>query len=243
MNRFAAVCVFAAAASAVAAQTPARPTHERLFPPEDLGILESPDREEWQQPERVMDALGIADGSRVADLGAGGGWFTIRLARRVGPNGKVYAEDIQRQMIDSIRSRVESQGLENVETILGTPTDPNLPHGLDAVLIVDTYPQVDDRVALLRNVHAALSPTGLLGIVDFKKDGAGGPGPPLSERLAPELIRSDAAQAGFELRRHETFLRYQYLLVFGKPSATPRGSVSSSRGARPAAESSPRPRP
>jgi SAM-dependent methyltransferase len=85
-----------------------RPTHGRLFPPdlfppEDLGILESPDRDDWQQPDRIMDALRIRDGSRVADLGAGGGWFTIRLARRVGPNGRVYAHDIQPEMIESMR--------------------------------------------------------------------------------------------------------------------------------------------
>ncbi len=66
---------------------PQRPAHGRLFPPEDLGILESPDRDEWQQPDRIMDALSIAEASHVADVGAGGGWFTIRLARRVGPNG------------------------------------------------------------------------------------------------------------------------------------------------------------
>ena len=85
-------------------RSPQGPAHGRLFPPEDLGILESPDRDEWQQPERIMDALGIAEASRVADLGAGGGWFTIRLARRVGPNGVVFAEDVQRQMIDSTRA-------------------------------------------------------------------------------------------------------------------------------------------
>jgi tRNA G46 methylase TrmB len=98
--------------------------HLRLFPPENLGLLEGPDRDDWQQPERVMDELGIADGSRVADLGAGGGWFTVRLARRVGPNGVVYAEDVQPQMLESIRRRVSREGLTNVERILGTPDDP-----------------------------------------------------------------------------------------------------------------------
>jgi ubiquinone/menaquinone biosynthesis C-methylase UbiE len=193
-----------------------RPTHGRLFPPEDLGILESPDRDEWQQPDRIMDALLIADGSKVADLGAGGGWFTIRLAHRVGPNGLVYAEDVQRQMIDSITRRVADQHLTNVRTILGTMDDPRLPPTLDAVLIVDTYPQFRDPVSLLQHVAAALAPSGRLGIVDFKKDGAGGPGPPLDERLDPDVIRRDASQAGLRLLGNETFLRYQYLLVFGR---------------------------
>jgi len=193
-----------------------RETHGRLFSPRDLGLLESPDRDDWQQPDAVMDRLGVFDGARVADLGAGGGWFTIRLARRVGPNGLVYAEDIQREMIESIARRVEREGLANVRTILGAADDPHLPTGLHAVLIVDTYPQLRDPVGLLRHVRAALAPNGRLGIVDFKKDGAGGPGPDIDDRLDPESIKRDAAQAGFTLQTQETFLRYQYLLIFGK---------------------------
>ena len=195
-----------------------RPTHGRLFPPEDLGILESPDRDDWQEPERIMDALLIADGSRVADLGAGGGWFTIRLAKRVGPNGRVYAEDVQSEMIVSIRQRVANQQLTNVETILGETRNPRLPANLNAVLIVDTYTQFDPdvRVPVLRYVVQALAPDGRLGIVDFKRDGVGGPGPPLEDRLDPNVIRADAEQAGLRLISEETLLRYQYLLIFGR---------------------------
>ncbi|MDQ3213043.1 MAG: class I SAM-dependent methyltransferase, partial [Acidobacteriota bacterium] len=87
-----------------------------------------------------MDALGVGEGVVVADLGAGSGWFTIRLAGRVGPNGLVYAEDIQSQMIDSIDRRVKRLGLTNVRTVLGRPNDPRLPPAsVDAVLIVDSY--------------------------------------------------------------------------------------------------------
>jgi ubiquinone/menaquinone biosynthesis C-methylase UbiE len=193
-----------------------RPTHGRLFPPEDLGILESPDRDEWQQPDRIMDALLIADGSTVADIGAGGGWFTIRLARRVGPNGVVYAEDVQTQMLDSIARRVSDQRLTSVRMTLGTFDDPRLPSGLHAALMVDTYPQLREPVTFLRNVAKTLAPDGRLGIVDFKKDGAGGPGPPIDERLAPDVVRRDAEDAGLRLVKEETFLRYQYLLVFGR---------------------------
>lgn len=195
-----------------AAQQP-RAAHGRLFPPEKLGELEGPDREEYQQPDRIMDALAIADGSRVGDIGAGGGWFTVRLARRVGPNGRVFAEDIQRQMIESIQRRVARDGLRNVEPILGTPLDPRLPSGLDAVLIVDTYPQLDDPVGLLAHVRRSLKPTGRVGVVDYKKDRLG-PGPDLDERLEPEAVIRDAEKAGLVLLAHETFLRYQYLLVF-----------------------------
>src|SRR3954453_19144397 len=85
--------------------------HARLFPPERLGELEGPDRDAYQRPEQVMDALQIGEGSVVAALGAGGGWFTVRLARRVGPNGRVYAEDIQPEMIGAIQRRVQREGL------------------------------------------------------------------------------------------------------------------------------------
>ena len=188
----------------------------RLFPPEQLVLLEAPDRDEWQQPDKIMDRLNIADGARVADIGAGGGWFTIRLARRVGPNGRVFAEDIQPQMIEAIRRRVAREGLKNVTPVLGTPTDARLDPNLQAVLIVDTYPQLPDAVALLRNIAAKLVPGGRVGIVDFKPDGAGGPGPALEERLDPAVIRRDAERAGLTFKSHETFLRYQYLLVFVK---------------------------
>jgi SAM-dependent methyltransferase len=190
-----------------------RAPHGRLFSPEKLGELEGPDRDEWQQPEQIMDTLLIADGSRVGDIGAGGGWFTVRLARRVGPNGRVFAEDIQRQMIESIQRRVAREGLGNVEPILGTPLDPRLPLGLDAVLMVDTYPQLDDPVGLMTHVRRSLKPNGRLGIVDFKTDVLG-PGPALEERLEPQIIIRDAERAGLKLHAHETFLRYQYLLVF-----------------------------
>jgi ubiquinone/menaquinone biosynthesis C-methylase UbiE len=205
--------VLALTASLAAAQ---RVPHGRLFPPDELGVLESPDRDEWQQPDRIMDALAIGEASRVADLGAGGGWFTVRLARRVGPNGIVYAEDIQTEMIESIKRRVDYQGLRNVRTVLGTREDPRLPPNLDAVLVVDAYPQFSAPMAVLRSVAHALSPNGRLGIVDFRKDGAGGPGPPLDERLDPEVVIKDATQAGLRLIRQETFLRYQYFLVFGR---------------------------
>jgi ubiquinone/menaquinone biosynthesis C-methylase UbiE len=205
-------------AVAVLCGTPTDAQHSRLFPPENLGQLEGPDRDAFQQPEQIMDALGIGDASTVADLGAGGGWFTVRLARRVGPNGTVYAEDIQPQMIEAITRRVERESLQKiVKTVLGTPTDPNLPAGsLDAVLIVDAYHEVEQPVTLLRNIAKSLKPTGTIGIVNYKQDG-GGPGPPMEERVDPEKVIRDAQAAGLELRKREKFLRYQYLLTFGVP--------------------------
>lgn len=189
-----------------------------LFPPENLGLLESPDREAWQKPDQIMDALGIADGSTVADIGAGAGWFTIRLARRVGPNGIVYAQDVQRQMLEAIRRRVSREGLLNVQARLGTGTDPNLPpRAADAILVVDVYPEVDDRVAFLRNLAAALKPNGRIGVVNYKP-GRGGPGPvPPNEgvRVESTAVEADARAAGLRVLAREN-LPFQYLLVLGR---------------------------
>jgi SAM-dependent methyltransferase len=208
------VLLVAWAVPAKAAQQPPRP-HGRLFPPQDLGLLEAPDRELWQRPDQVMDAMGVADASVVGDVGAGSGWFTVRLARRVGPGGIVYAEDVQSEMINAIARRVQREGLTNVRTVLGRGGDPRLPpRALDAVLIVDAYHEFEDPVTLLANLTRALKPQGRIGIVDFRLEGTG-PGPDAHERVSPEKVVQDAASAGLKLIRAETFLPYQYFLVFG----------------------------
>jgi ubiquinone/menaquinone biosynthesis C-methylase UbiE len=204
------------------AQTPARSQqHGRLFPPEDLGLLEAPDRVIWQKPDQIMDALGIAEAAIVADVGAGSGWFTIRLARRVGPNGRVYAQDVQQEMLAAISRRVQREGLSNVEPVLGQGSNPKLLAGkLDAVLVVDTYHESEDPVMFLTNLARALKPQGRIGIVDFKLEG-GGPGPPIDERVGPETVVAEAAKAGLRLLSQETFLPYQYFLIFGRSGVTP----------------------
>lgn len=189
-----------------------------LFSPLDLGLLEPPDREAWQKPEQVMDALYVGEGSVVADLGAGGGWFTIRLARRVWPNGTVYAEDIQRLMIEAIQRRVQREGLTNVKPLLGTGVDPFpglASSTLDAVLIVDAFHEMAEPVVLLRNVARTLKPQGRIGIIDYR-EGEGGPGPGPDERVPPSVIVAKAKEAGLTLDREETFLRFQYFLIFRK---------------------------
>jgi predicted methyltransferase len=204
-------------------QGPSGPRKSRLFSPLDLGLLEAPDRDEWTKPDLIMDALGIADGSAVADLGAGGGWFTLRLARRVGPNGVVYAEDIQPQMIDAITRRMQHEGIGHVRTVLGTVTDPRLPPGLDAALIMNAYREMDEPakpdviLTLLRNVERALKPQGRLGVVDFLP-GSGGPGPSADERVSQEVVIKSAEAAGLRLQSKEIIPPFQFLLVFDKLS-------------------------
>jgi ubiquinone/menaquinone biosynthesis C-methylase UbiE len=211
MRRLAAA---AAIAWTIGAAAPAA-QHARLFPPESLGQLEGPDRDAWQRPDQIMDALQIGEGSIVADLGAGGGWFTVRLARRVGPNGHVYAEDVQLPMTQAIERRIKRENLGNVTTQHGSADDPQLPPAtMDVVLIVDAYHEIERPVALLTNVAKSLKPGGVIAIVNFKKDG-GGPGPGMDERVDPEKVVADARAAGLELRKRDDFLRYQYMLTFG----------------------------
>ena len=230
---------------------PAQPPPKRLFAPLALGLLEAPDRDQWQRPDLVMDALNIADGSVAAEIGAAGGWFTVRLARRVGPNGVIYAEDIQPVMIDAIARRMQRENLRNVRTVLGTPSDPNLPAGLDAVLIADAYHEMDDPVAVLSNAAKSLKPQGRLGVVEFNP-GGGGPGPDADQRVRPESVIEAARKAGLELVAREAVPPFQYLLVFGRPiprhtaGMKPDATASFTRsattnGAKPDATAPPKP--
>jgi ubiquinone/menaquinone biosynthesis C-methylase UbiE len=210
-----------------------RPRHGRLFPPEDLGVLEGPDRDAWQMPDAVMDALGVADGTAVADIGAGGGWFTVRLARRVGPNGKVYAQDVQPQMLEAIQRRVAREGLRNVHPLKGDPADPRLPQAsVEVVLIVDAYHEFENAVPLLRHLGTALKAGGRLGVVNFTKEG-GGPGPPPDQRVDEARVIREAEAAGLTLVRRETFLPFQYFLIFGTGATQPASGAPTEAGQAP----------
>jgi predicted methyltransferase len=213
----------AESASPACAGSPASPAPTTLFAPQDLGLVEAPDRDQWQRPDQIMDALLIAEGSIVADLGAGGGWFTAHLSARVGPNGIVYAEDIQPSMIEVIERRKIRDNLRNVRTILGTPNDPRLPAGITAVLIVNAYCEMEippaDPVVILRRVAESLAPEGRIGVVDFNP-GDGGPGPPKDQRVNQEAVIRAAAAAGLDLLARDPQVNpFQFLLVFGKASA------------------------
>ena len=226
------VCLLASAASLPALPGPpdqpapqAKP-NPRLFGTQDLGLLETPDRDQWQKPDQIMDAIGIAEGSVVAELGAAGGWFTLQLAERVGPNGRVYAEDIQAAMLEGISRRMKSENITSVTTVLGTASDPRLPPGLDAALICDAFHEMDveeDRnlvVRLLGRVAQSLKPQGRLGIVDWTP-GSGGPGPRADQRSDPKRIIAAANAAGLQLIKREDFAPFVYLLVFGRTTAKP----------------------
>jgi len=219
MNRILLASTLLAIALAIPLVAAQQDRGRRLFSPEELGVLEGPDRDAWQKPDLIMDALGIGEGSVVADVGAGGGWFTVRLARRVGPNGTVFAQDVQSQMLEAIKRRVGREGLRNVDYVQGSLDDPRLPPGrLDAVLIVDAYHELANPIELLRNVSASLKTTGRIGIVDYTLEG-GGPGPPLNQRKSEKSVIKEARQAGLRVVNRvnpESFFEFQYMLIFAR---------------------------
>jgi predicted methyltransferase len=161
------------------------------------------ERDAWQHPQEVMDALGLRPGSVVADVGSGSGYFTFHLAARVGAQGKVYAEDIRDEELARIRERVAKEGLSQVEVVLGSDSDPHLPAGaLDAVLVMNAYHEMRQYDAMLQAMHRALKPGGLLAIID----GVAPSGKPRESyfeihRIPAEIVREDARRNGFRFLR------------------------------------------
>lgn len=196
------------------------------------GQNSGPERDAWQHPDRVMDALGIRAGSVVADVGCGRGYFSFQFARRVGPQGKVYAEDLDDDDLASIRRRAAQEGLAQIETIHGAPDDPQLPAArLDAVLVMNAYHEFRQHQPMLAGILRALKPGGLLALIDGRAD-VGHPRDYYRGRhRLPEIYeREDALRAGFRFLREERgFTRTDdgkefYFLILQKPS-DPSGSA------------------
>ena len=178
----------------------------------DLSIFESPGRDERLQINRVMDILDITPGKTVADIGAGSGWFTVRAARRVTDTGMVYAVDINPEAIRYIDVRIQKEGLHNVKTILSKSDDPELPAAkVDAVLLLKTYHEITNPVALLRNLRASLRPGAKVGIIDRNGNGE-------NHGVGRDIVMKEAAEAGFVLQSQYDFVKgdsMDYFLVFG----------------------------
>ncbi len=177
----------------------------------DLSIFDSPGRDTRLQINRVMDMLGIEPGKNVADIGAGSGWFTVRAARRVTGSGKVYAVDINPEAIRYIDQRAKKEQLQNIKTIVSKPDDPQLPtDSIDAVLLLKTYHEVAHPIVLLRNLRPALKPGAKIGIIDRNGNGA-------DHGVSKEVVVREAAQAGYELRDSQDFVKadgMDYFLIF-----------------------------
>jgi SAM-dependent methyltransferase len=193
----------------VATQVPRRKTSEPYTG--DLSIFDSPGREERLQINRVMDVLGIVPGKVVADVGAGSGWFTVRAARRVGGGGQVYAVDINPEAIRYVEERAKKEELRNVKTILGKADDPMLPAGsVDAVLLLKTYHEVAQPIALLQNLRAALRPGAKVGVIDRNGNGE-------DHGVERAVVIREAKASGYKLVEQYDFVKgdkMDYFLVF-----------------------------
>lgn len=182
-----------------------------------LGALENPARDAWQKPAEVVAALGLQPGDVVADVGAGSGYFALRLASAVGPSGRVLAVDVSAPMLDHLRTRALEAGAGNIDTILAPHDDPLLPPGgVDLVFICNTWHHIDGRDAYLSKIRRALAPGGRLVIVDFHEEAP--MGPPRAMKLARARVVDEVTRAGFALTTEHTFLPHQYFLVFTVPT-------------------------
>ena len=206
------------AASAAAQQppSPAKPDHmhHRFDDPERYArSFDDPARDAWQMPERVIAALQLQPGAAVADLGAGTGYFSVRLAKAV-PQGTVYAVDIEPAMLAHIAKRASAAGLTNIVTVTAAQRSLALPAPVDVLLIVDTYHHLPDRVAYFRDVQKVLKPGGRVAIIDFRKDSP--EGPPAQFRFDAEQIVAEMEQAGYRVAARHDFLPRQHFLLFAR---------------------------
>jgi ubiquinone/menaquinone biosynthesis C-methylase UbiE len=177
-------------------------------------------RDGWQQPERVLEALALAPGERVADLGAGGGYFTFRLAEAVGPAGRVFAIDVDPDMIAYLDGRIRNEGVANVETVLAGPDDPKLPaDGVDWIFTCNTYHHIEERAAYFARARRGLRPGGRVAVIDLRPHG-------LFQRIFPHAteaatVEAEMREAGFRLAARHDFLERQSFLVFEPEAQAP----------------------
>jgi SAM-dependent methyltransferase len=209
---FFALCVCLGSLGAQTA-APAKDTPRKTSQPYtgDLSVFDSPGREQRLQINRVMDLLAITPGKTVADVGAGSGWFTVHAAQRVAESGRVYAVDISAEAVRHIARRADQEKLHNVTTILSQADDPLLPHStVDAVLLLKTYHEVAQPVALLEKLRPALRPGARVGIIDRNGNGE-------NHGVAREVVVKEAAQAGYRLLEQYDFVKgdnMDYFLIF-----------------------------
>lgn len=212
----ASIAALAAAAIAAAAQTPhdhhgVRHLHEH--PEAYIKALEDPARDAYQRPQEVIAALEIKRGEIIADIGAGPGYFTLRLAKHVGQSGRVYAVDVSPDMVRHLNARIRDAGLTNVSTILAPPEDPLLPQPVDRVLFVNVWHHVEDQTGYLDRLKKSLKKGGEIVMIDFHKRELP-VGPPVEMKISRDDLLAQMQANGFRLKREHTFLPYQYFMVF-----------------------------
>ncbi len=178
--------------------------------------LERPERESEEHPSVALDEIGIRPGSTVADIGAGSGFYSIRLAQRVGPQGKVYANDIQPGMLQLLRKNSAASGLTNIIPVLGTDSDPKLPAGsLDLALLVDVYHEFSQPQQMIRKLRQSLKPDGRLVLLEYRAEDPTVPIRP-EHKMTIDQVVAELRPEGFQLVRRSEKLPWQHILIFGK---------------------------
>jgi ubiquinone/menaquinone biosynthesis C-methylase UbiE len=190
-----------------------------------VAMFDDPARDAWQKPAEVVQALQLRAGMRVADLGAGTGYFSRYLSTAVGEPGTVFAVEVEPNLVVHLRERAEKEQTPNVVPILASTDNPRLPAGaVDLVLIVDSLHHIDDRIEYLRRLKRFLTAAGRVAVIDFKKEETVHVGPPLEHRLARAEVVEEFRRAGYRLIGDPQLLPNQYFLIFGSPrdAARPR---------------------
>lgn len=173
---------------------------------------DTPERDEWQRPDDVLAALGLRPNAIVADIGAGTGYFSVRLARLV-PSGRVYAVDVEPTMVEHLEQRAAREAIDNLQAVLASPSDPKLTEPVDLVFVCNTYHHIDGRRQYFGRLRDRLRPAGRLVIVDYKKEGHGH-GPPTQHRMRASDVVAELDAAGYKpVRIDHDLLPYQYMLV------------------------------
>lgn len=174
------------------------------------------ERDAEEAPDAALDAIGIPRGASVADVGAGVGYFTWRLAERVGSAGKVYANDIQPMMLEQLRKNIETRHLTNVQTILGREDDPKLPAGrMDLVLLVDVYHEFSQPQKMLRKIRESLKPDGRLVLLEYRKEDPNIPIRP-EHKMSVAEVQAEVTPEGFRFEKNLDTLPRQHILIFRK---------------------------
>ena len=202
---------FFVAAAVLWGQTPDHMDHRFNNPKELAKNFDDPARDAWQMPDRVIAALDLKAGQSVADIGAGTGYFSVRLAKSAAAP-KVYAVDIEPSMVTYLKDRAAKEHLHNMAAVEAAADTPNLPEPVDVVLIVDTYHHIGGREVYFRKLAQSLKPGGRVAIVDFRPDSP--EGPPKEFRFTTEQIQAEMAKAGYTLAAQHDFLPRQHFLIF-----------------------------
>jgi precorrin-6B methylase 2 len=181
--------------------------------------LERPERESEENVEGALNAIGLKPGMTVAEIGAGTGYVALRMARRVGPSGKVYANDVQPEMLDLLRRNAAKAGIRNVQTVLGGEADPKLPVGqIDLIILVDVYHEFSQPQKMLQGIRAALKPDGRLVQLEYRKED---PAVPIlaDHKMSVGEARTEVEAEGFQLRPVIETLPRQHILIYTKTAA------------------------